>query len=543
VRTLRLLFAISSLIGMSLSGTLAPAAQAHPAAQAGGCQTFPVTQHTVCGLFLAYWQSHGGLAQQGYPIGEETQEVSALDGKLYTVQYFERSVLEKHPEKAPPFDVLPTQLGTIRYQQKYPNGAPGQHAVPGSPLFPATGHHVGGPFLAYWQSHGALAQQGYPISEEFTEVSALDGKPYTVQYFERAVFEWHPENSTPYKVLLAQLGTLRQREIGLLGNVSRPAAPGARLKGLNYAAWYAGQYATPEADQSLANLAATGANTLALVVTGYQDTLTSTQIIWTTPRTPTDGDLAHVIAQAHARGLQVMLKPHVDVALDGAPWRGQIGPAFSSPDQWNAWFASYQAFIDHYAALAQQQGVDLFCVGTELLGTSGHDANWRAIIGGIRGLFHGPLTYASNWGGEETGITWWDAVDYIGVDAYYPLTGKPDPSVDELQHAWVDRGYFTTLSGLAARFGKPLLFTEIGYGSVVGANQDPVGTQNQAVDLPEQAHAYQAAFGVFWNQPWFAGMYWWSWDINPNRGGSGDPSFTPYDKPAEQVLQTYYGAH
>ena len=68
-----------------------------------------------------------------------------------------------------------------------------------------------GKFLAYWQSHGGLAQQGYPISEEFLETSALNGLPYTVQYFERAVFEYHPENQPPYNVLLSQLGTFQYR--------------------------------------------------------------------------------------------------------------------------------------------------------------------------------------------------------------------------------------------------------------------------------------------------------------------------------------------
>ena len=174
---------------------------------------FPETKHTVSGVFWTYWQSHGGLAQQGYPISEEMQERSTLNGQTYTVQYFERAVFEKHPENKPPFDVLLSQLGTFRYKSKYASGAPNQHASTVNPrLFPETKHTVGGTFRAYWEAHGGLAQQGYPISEEFTEVSTLDGKPYTVQYFERAVFEKHPENKPPFDVLLSQLGTFRYRE-------------------------------------------------------------------------------------------------------------------------------------------------------------------------------------------------------------------------------------------------------------------------------------------------------------------------------------------
>src|SRR5438045_983282 len=178
-------------------------------------RTFPETGRTVRGRFLDYWNTHGGLAQQGYPISGEMQEVSDTDGKTYTVQYFERAVFEAHPEYQAPNDVLLSLLGVFLYKQKYPSGVPGQAAnnSPGSVLFSQTGHHAGGKFLAYWNSHGGLAQQGYPISDEFSEVSALNGKTYTVQYFERAVFELHPENAgTQYEVLLSQLGTFQFRK-------------------------------------------------------------------------------------------------------------------------------------------------------------------------------------------------------------------------------------------------------------------------------------------------------------------------------------------
>jgi hypothetical protein len=82
---------------------------------------------------------------------------------------------------------------------------------PSCELFSETGHAVCGAFLSYWNTHGGLAQQGLPISDEFMEKSDLNGKDYRVQYFERAVFELHPENATPYDVLLSQLGTFKYR--------------------------------------------------------------------------------------------------------------------------------------------------------------------------------------------------------------------------------------------------------------------------------------------------------------------------------------------
>ncbi len=85
----------------------------------GTGRTFPETGKTVSGKFLTYWDGHGGLAQQGFPITEQIQETSATDGKIYTVQYFERAVFEYHPENQPPFEVLLSQLGRFRYDSKY----------------------------------------------------------------------------------------------------------------------------------------------------------------------------------------------------------------------------------------------------------------------------------------------------------------------------------------------------------------------------------------------------------------------------------------
>jgi|GEM_PF-5305517 len=181
----------------------------------GSSRRFPETGKTVRGSFLKYWTEHGGLAQQGYPISDEMQEQSETDGKTYTVQYFERAVFELHPENRPPHDVLLSLLGNFEYNRKYPSGAPDQqpNRASGSTLFRETGKRVGGKFLAYWRNNGGLAQQGYPISDEFIEKSELDGRLYRVQYFERAVFEFHPEKAgTPYEVLLSQLGTFRYQD-------------------------------------------------------------------------------------------------------------------------------------------------------------------------------------------------------------------------------------------------------------------------------------------------------------------------------------------
>ena len=198
---------VLALVALPVSGVTPSAAQA-------GTRTFPETGKTVTGKFYQYWLSHGQLAQQGYPISNQMNERSETDGKTYTVQYFERAVFELHPENKAPNDVLLSLLGNFLYKGRYATGAGGQQAntSAGSVVFPETGKRLGGKFLAYWKSHGGLAQQGYPISDEFNERSDLDGKTYRVQYFERAVFEFHPENTgTQFEVLLSQLGTFRYK--------------------------------------------------------------------------------------------------------------------------------------------------------------------------------------------------------------------------------------------------------------------------------------------------------------------------------------------
>jgi hypothetical protein len=164
-------------------------------------RTFPETGFTVKGRFLAYWTAHGGLPLYGYPLTDEIRE-TLDDGKTYTVQYFERARFEYHPENTDPqYQVLLGQFG----RQIHPADPPAERQE-GATYFTETGHNLSGRFDEFWRANGGLPQFGYPISEEFRE-TLDDGKTYTVQYFERARFEYHPENTDPqYQVLLGQFG-------------------------------------------------------------------------------------------------------------------------------------------------------------------------------------------------------------------------------------------------------------------------------------------------------------------------------------------------
>ena len=173
---------------------------------------FAETQHTLGGAILTYWNKFGGLAQFGFPLTEPFTEVSETDGKEYTVQYFERARLELHPEFAgTDYEVLLGHLG-----RKYHAADKAVPAIQGQRYFAETGHNLGGLFREYWEQYGGLFIYGLPLTEEFTETSKIDNKPYKVQYFERARFEHHPENSGKSQVLLGHLGRQMLQDRGWL---------------------------------------------------------------------------------------------------------------------------------------------------------------------------------------------------------------------------------------------------------------------------------------------------------------------------------------
>ena len=189
----------------------------------GRFRYFSQTAHFLRGAFLAYWESHGATPVLGLPITEALTE----DGLV--VQYLERARLEWHPEISsdPGNRVLLTRLGVIMNESRgmiFPS-LPAGEDTPVSVFFTQTGHNLSNAFLTYWQHNGGLPVFGYPISEEIAESSPTDGKTYTVQYFERNRFEWHPENPPAYNVQLGLLGVEYARSVSLnpLARVLLPA--------------------------------------------------------------------------------------------------------------------------------------------------------------------------------------------------------------------------------------------------------------------------------------------------------------------------------
>jgi hypothetical protein len=269
----------------------------------------------------------------------------------------------------------------------------------------------------------------------------------------------------------------------------------------------------------------------------------STAIAPHAQNTPSEDVLRQAIQEMHAHGLQVMLKPHVDVR-DGA-WRGQIRPADPA-----AWFASYGDMMEHFARLAAGTNVEMLCVGTEFVTMSGaeHAASWTRVIERVRAVYPGLLTYAANAvspADEFTSVSFWPQVDLLGLDVYTPLTNKTNPTRQELVDAWRSNKDGHDMVGAYRNFqaahGKPLIFTEVGYRSADGANRAPWDWQASAgADAGEQADCYQALYEVWSGETaWMRGLFWWSWGTSAP--GPGDTNYDAWGKPAEQVLRAWQG--
>lgn len=297
-------------------------------------------------------------------------------------------------------------------------------------------------------------------------------------------------------------------------------------------------------DQSLQDLAATGANAVALVYPVYQDNGQSSSLHagW---NTPTDASLRTAIQQAHALGLKVNLKLHAEVH-DGT-WRAWI-----KPNDRNAWYGSYQHHLLKLATIAQEEHVEMITVGTEMVSVaawSEHGENtqkWQEMIGAVRAVYSGALTYGANsndnsnspFTNEKKYIGFWSSLDYASISAYYSLNS--DSSVQGLKGAW-DYWNNNDLRAFQQSTGKPLLFGEIGYRSIDGSHWNPWDWgRGGAPNEGEQANAYDALMGYWNDHGYMAGVFWWDWSTNPSAGGAGNTHYTPQNKQAETVMTRWF---
>ncbi len=245
------------------------------------------------------------------------------------------------------------------------------------------------------------------------------------------------------------------------------------------------------------------------------------------------------VAQAHARGLKVMLVPHLWVEKGG--WRGEID--FDDDASWQRFSDAYRAFVTTWATIADEAGVDLFSMGVELRSwvTTTRAPSFAPVVAAVREVYHGPLTYAANWDDAEHTVIWGD-LDVIGINAFYPLAKNEDATLAQLLDG--SKEVAARAEQLAQLWRKPILFTEIGYTN----RPDPAlrpwewpEDLDAATDPSAQADAYHALLAGFVERPWFAGFFVWRMYADP-WDTSQEPAwgFSPLYREAELVLRDAY---
>lgn len=243
------------------------------------------------------------------------------------------------------------------------------------------------------------------------------------------------------------------------------------------------------------------------------------------------------IRQAKAKGLKVMVKPHVWIMGQG--WAGDF--ACKTVEDWEIWERDYEAYILTFAKMAEEEGAEMFCIGTEYRKAVIHRSPyWRDLIRKVRRVYSGKLTYAANWDNYEK-VTFWDQLDYIGIDAYFPLSNDQTPTTKTLLTAW--KPYAKRLQKLHDRTGKPVLFTEYGYCSADYTARQPWSEGgDRALNFQGQIHAYEALYQIFWEKEWMAGGFIWKWfEYHEQAGGAKHRGYTPQNKPVIKTIQKWYG--
>lgn len=321
--------------------------------------------------------------------------------------------------------------------------------------------------------------------------------------------------------------------------LTHAAYSGDFQKGYNFPSWWFDSYTQTWSDDSFKELLSYKPGWIAVGPFWYQKDKYATTIYANAKRTASDAAVEHIIKLAHDNGVKVMLKPLVDA--EGGDWRGGF-----KPKDVNAWFASYTAMAVHYAKMAERLKVASYEFGGEYvaLSSAAYSEKWRDVVAAIRKEYSGQIGYGANWdnqkGTPEFELeNWLDAVDFIGIHAYFPLSKTNDATLDDMVKGvepWVAR-----VQVVQEKYQKPVIFTEAGYKSCDGGTRIPWWCNpNAGVDLQEQSDGTEAILRAFHDKPWFKGIFWWMWNQKPWHGGANDKDHNMNRKPVMDVITKYW---
>ncbi|HEV2855797.1 MAG TPA: hypothetical protein VHC97_23620 [Thermoanaerobaculia bacterium] len=309
------------------------------------------------------------------------------------------------------------------------------------------------------------------------------------------------------------------------------------LKGVSLSMWNSleGGYHSPSVGEQLDRLAALGANAVSLMPFALQPGPSRPELRYLNrgPGSETDIGLIHATRLSRAKGFHVLYKPHLWVS--GNSWPGDV--RMETEKDWQAWWRGYRRYILHHALLASWAGADLFSVGCELSKTVDRDAEWRDLIAATRLFFPRAVTYSGNWYGDLENVRFWDRLDYMGIDAYFPLSASPQAGRTDLEKG--AKEVAARLNAASKRSGKPMILTEVGFAAHKAAWVAP-HTEGGEYSEDDQALAYDVLFNALGRPPWLAGTFVWKAFSAPGSDGGSEADFRFLGRKAEREVREYY---
>jgi Glycoside Hydrolase Family 113 len=243
------------------------------------------------------------------------------------------------------------------------------------------------------------------------------------------------------------------------------------------------------------------------------------------------------IKKAHDKGLKTLVKPHIWISH--GDYTGDY--TCENEEDWVNFEESYRAYIMTFVKLAVEEEAEMFCIGTEWESfVQKRPQFWKDLIDEIRTIYNGKLIYAANWD-EYQKVPFWNKLDFIGIDSYFPLSLSPNPKYAELISSW--KSIMPLIEQYSSLKKKKIVFTEFGFKSTTHATVAPWEHKDEGkYSAKVQNMAFKSFFQTIWKKNWFKGGFIWKWYHNhANAGGKGDKDFTPQNKPAEETIRMYYG--
>ncbi len=315
-----------------------------------------------------------------------------------------------------------------------------------------------------------------------------------------------------------------------------------------------GYFETPAARVEVDRMADLNVKWVCLVATVMQESATSPRQFADFEATPNDYELLEIIDYIHGKGMKVHLRPMIE-CFDGHgrtqvwfPQDGERIPGRQSTAM-GQWFAVMRARTRHYARIATKAGCEMYGIDSELDRLVHYNKEWRQVVDVARNFYTGPVTSCHTHMVDFLGELrkedhWFRDLDVLGT-SFYHASAKEHGASLESRVAFL-QPKVELYRQMAAALGKPIMFGEMGCTSSHAGGTKPSGWSGDGGYQPaEQADHLEAVLRCFWDEPWWAGFYWWKWDeqnVRPQfiNDPSGDKGFTVHGKPAAQVMKKWF---